>query len=404
MEQKVKRSPGIHLTFERRDSFDLSELLNGKIGLQEQDQIIANVGASSKELFIDVDDLRVLAAVDSVEWVDSKVLAQRCSVKFITIERLVKFGLLLTSENSARLPDLESASLWDQNALYYHKRTKWNGTREQKGLPATAEAAESWVAENSVVFSELNEKYGAAPSHFHQRTDQDSRINLPLDSYSSPLATLLQARHTVRLFDTTKPLGLDKLSTVLFHTFGCHGYTNLSEEMIALKKTSPSGGALHPVEVYPLVISVDGLSPGIYHYHVGDHALEPLRELDEAQARAMAKTLVAGQAFYGSAHVLLLYTARFERNFWKYRDHGKAYRVIQLDLGHLSQTLYLMSTEIGLGAFFTAACNDEKMELELDIDGIREGALAIGGIGIPAPNGDILSFPTKSYVPRQTEI
>ena len=42
-------------------------------------------------------------------------------------------------------------------------------------------------------------------------------------------------------------------------------------------KTSPSGGARHPTEVYPVVLRVDGVEPGLYHYSVKNHGLELLR-------------------------------------------------------------------------------------------------------------------------------
>ena len=36
-------------------------------------------------------------------------------------------------------------------------------------------------------------------------------------------------------------------SVVLYYVFGCHGYLPMYEDVAALKKTSPSGGSLHPV-------------------------------------------------------------------------------------------------------------------------------------------------------------
>ncbi len=400
----VKRAPGIHFTLERRETFDLSHLLKGKLGLGEQEQIIACAGTLSKEIVLDLADVQVLVSADSAHWEDAVDLAQRCGVELKFIEQLVESGLLLSSDTCPPGNELESLSAWDQSALYYHKRSQWAGRGVDSDLPATALAAKAWVAESPAFFSRLTEKFGNAPTHFHERIDRDQRIDLALGTYRSPLTETLQARRTTRIYDTEKPLEFDIFSSVLFHVFGCQGYANLSGEMIAIKKTSPSGGALHPVEVYPLIIAVDGLAPGIYHYHVGDHALEPMRHCSEQQARELAKAYTAGQAYFASAHVLLLYTARYERNFWKYRHHRKVYKVIQMDAGHLSQTLYLMCAELGLGAFFTAACNDADIERELGLDGITEGAVAVGGFGIPSAEGDVLSFPTRPYIPRSTKL
>ena len=53
---------------------------------------------------------------------------------------------------------------------------------------------------------------------------------------------------------------------VLHHVFGCHGHVPVLDGIVALKRTSPSGGGLHPVEAYPLVLRVEGVEPGLYHY------------------------------------------------------------------------------------------------------------------------------------------
>jgi hypothetical protein len=50
---------------------------------------------------------------------------------------------------------------------------------------------------------------------------------------------------------------------------------------------------------------------------------------------------MAGQSFFGAAHVSFVLTARFARNHWKYRGHDRAYAGMLMDAAHLSQTLYL---------------------------------------------------------------
>jgi SagB-type dehydrogenase family enzyme len=72
---------------------------------------------------------------------------------------------------------------------------------------------------------------------------------------------------------------------------------------------------------------------------------------------------------------------RFERTFWKYRQHAKSYRVVAMEAGHLSQTLYLAATDAGLGAFITGAINEKHIERALQLDTIAEGVLAVCGFG-----------------------
>ena len=79
--------------------------------------------------------------------------------------------------------------------------------------------------------------------------------------------------------------------------------------------------------------------------------------------------------------MLVVLAARFQRTYWKYRNHAKAWKVIQLDAGHLSQNLYLSATELGYGAFITAAMNDECAERCFELDGVDAGAVAVCGFG-----------------------
>lgn len=150
-----------------------------------------------------------------------------------------------------------------------------------------------------------------------------------------------------------------------------------------LKKNSPSGGSLHPTEVYLLIIKVKGIKSGIYHYNVKTHSLCPINNgYSEPESRKLANTFSARQLYTGDAHVLSLFTTRYYRNLWKYQQHSKSYSVMIRDAAHLCQNLYLISAELGLGTF-TAACNTKNIEEELGIDGFREGVTMLAGCGVP---------------------
>jgi len=151
-----------------------------------------------------------------------------------------------------------------------------------------------------------------------------------------------------------------------------------------LKKSNPSGGSLHPLEAYLLVRRVENLEPGLYHYHVTDHALEPVAMLQPAETEAHARRFVANQDFFSDAPVQIALVARFRRTFWKYRNHPKAYRAIVLEAGHVSQNLYLAATELGLGAYVTAAINEIDIEKAFALDTLQESPIAVCGFGARA--------------------
>ncbi|MCY1556147.1 SagB-type dehydrogenase domain protein [compost metagenome] len=90
---------------------------------------------------------------------------------------------------------------------------------------------------------------------------------------------------------------------------------------------------------------------------------------------------VAEQHWFANAHVMVLLAPRYDRSFWKYRNHAKAHRAIILEAGHLSQTLYLSATEAGLAAYITCAINEVPLEQAFALDPISSGVLAICGFG-----------------------
>jgi putative peptide maturation dehydrogenase len=167
-----------------------------------------------------------------------------------------------------------------------------------------------------------------------------------------------------------------------------------------LKKTSPSGGGLHPIEAFVLAQRVDGVPPGLYHYHCQAHALEPLAALSPEAAAAAAHELVAGQPWFANAPILLLLAARFPRTYWKYPNHAKAWKVVQLDAGHLSQTVYLSATEQGQGAFVTAAINDVAAERLFALDGLDIGPVAVCGFGRRAAQVSVRELDPMGRAPR----
>ena len=134
-----------------------------------------------------------------------------------------------------------------------------------------------------------------------------------------------------------------------------------------------------------MISNVEGVTPGIYHYNAGDHSLALLKRLTQAEACDFATRSMCGQGYFGSAHVSFVLAARFYRSHWKYRRHPRAYAGILMDAAHLSQTLYLVAAELGLGAFVTIGINGRDIEERLGLDGIEEGVVAMCGCGPRSP-------------------
>ncbi|AUS78310.1 nitroreductase [Actinoalloteichus sp. AHMU CJ021] len=193
-----------------------------------------------------------------------------------------------------------------------------------------------------------------------------------------PLRDVLLARRTTRRF-RPRPVDAARLGDLLAVLAGPAPGRPGPDQDGNLFKSSPSAGARHPIEVYPHVRSVAGLEPGWYHYDAADHVLEPLGPPWSAGEVAEAS---GGQEWVGEAAVQLCHVATLERTWWKY-DTARAYRMVQMDMGHLSQTAYLVATAMSLGVAFTAALRDESFESVLGLDRDREIVLGLTALGWP---------------------
>jgi len=201
-------------------------------------------------------------------------------------------------------------------------------------------------------------------------------VSLPPPRTDGEFPRVLLARRTWRQF-SPRPLDLNSLATLLGLTWGVQRWVAVRGQGRVALKTSPSGGARHPIEVYVLARRVAGLARGLYHYASDAHALELLAA--GGRSRQLASFLPR-QNWYGSANALMLMTAVLPRVQWRYK-FARAYRVVLLDAGHICQTFCLVATWLGLAPFCTAALADSHIEKALGIDGVTETVVYAAGVG-----------------------
>jgi len=319
-------------------------------------------------------DLELLLELPAVEWrevEDSARLRELADAALVLLE---------DADPALRALDEQLAEIaWNPHAALFHGFTRFRGI--DAGLAEREQATgEAVIAE---ALDEFVEHHGLPPPHFHSRDDALSRHELPLPEGTGQLYDALEARRTTRVFDAA-PLAEADLAALLSYAFGCRGTFDAHEEIVALHKTSPSGGSLHAIEAYPLLIDVDGFEPGLYHYGVERHELALLEALGRDEARRLAVAFTCGQTYLGDASAIVFLAARFYRSYWKYRNQPRAYSVLLMDAAHMSQTFYLVCTDLGLGAFVTAAINNGDVDDRLGLDGFTEGTLIACGCGHPA--------------------
>jgi SagB-type dehydrogenase family enzyme len=193
---------------------------------------------------------------------------------------------------------------------------------------------------------------------------------------------VLLSRRTHRRF-ARGAISLEQVSRILNLTWGIKGHLQWPGLGKLLLKTSPSGGARHPLEVYVFALRVAGLARGLYHYRADHHALERLRR-EASEDRLVG--MCAGQDWIRHCSALFVMTAVLPRVMWRYH-FSRAYRVVLLEAGHFCQTFCLVATSLGLAPFCTAALVDPKLERELGVDGASETVLYAAGVGRKMPRG-----------------
>jgi putative peptide maturation dehydrogenase len=367
---KIRRCAILLIEPREKLAFSLESLCNGGDGLDAQIELLALAPHLDAEVPVSADEVAVLNALVAAPWREFDELAQQhdCDV----LRSLLGKGLLIGDDAAyadvrARDEALRAAN-WHAHSAVAHYFGRW------RGITSGEDLAKSGVYTMSELFARL----GAPPSHMHERVSAQERIALPQPS-PTPVDDLLARRATCRNFDPASFVDKSIFAQIMRRVFGALEY-KIHEDNIVIKRTSPSGGGLHPTEAYVVAQRVEGVVPGLYHYHSIDHALEPLAPPAEG-LQAFVRIMVAAQKYFLDAPVFVILSTRFARTFWKYRNHTKAYRATIFDAGHLSQTLYLSATEFGLGAFITAAINEVDIERALGLDPLQESPLAVLGFG-----------------------
>ena len=252
---------------------------------------------------------------------------------------------------------------WNPEAGFFHTATK-----DVRFWPARESVQQARAQARRVPMPEPIKRYPGARA-----------IDLPRPAAGS-FPTLLARRRTWRRFSAS-PLTLQDLATLLGLSVGVQQWIRSKPRDLPLK-TSPSGGARHPVECYVVARAVDGLRSGVYHYEANRHVLERVRGPVSA-TRLASYYPASGYFAKAPAHVFL--TAVFARQLWRY-PYSRAYRAALAEAGHVCQTFCLTATWLSLAPFCLMGLADSLIEHDLGLDGVTESVLYAAGVGHPPRN------------------
>ncbi len=184
------------------------------------------------------------------------------------------------------------------------------------------------------------------------------------------LHEVLKTRRSIRKYQN-KYLTKETLSCLLWASTGIS-----RKEAGHESRTSPSAGALYPIETYLVVNNVKEVDPGVYHYNIQNHYLELLKKGDFSAETANA---ALGQKMCADSSVVFIWTAIFQRMKWKYDQ--RAYRYVYLDAGHIAENLALTAASLKLGSCQIGALFDDQVNRIIDVDGTEESVIYMSVVG-----------------------
>ena len=202
-----------------------------------------------------------------------------------------------------------------------------------------------------------------------------------------PVTRILRERHSARSFDDRKPITLAELARFLDGTARVRsewtgtldlGDGSSTPPLAYTARPYPSGGSCHALELYLAVDKCQGLARGFYHYDAGGHALAPI-EVRAPDFEALLKSAEFAMGIAAAPQILITMAARFGRVSWKYS--AIAYSLIMKDVGVLTQTFYMMATDMGLGGCAIGSINIDLFARMTGLEFYVEGAVGQFALG-----------------------
>jgi SagB-type dehydrogenase family enzyme len=159
----------------------------------------------------------------------------------------------------------------------------------------------------------------------------------------------LQNRRSTRRF-ADRALSLAQISQLLWAGDGINNPQG--------KRTAPSGKAAYPMDLYLVAgeRGVTNLAPGVYHYLVAEHALEPVAKGEFRPAVAKACN---SQAWIHQAPAIIVIAGDYRRSEAKNGDKGPLYT--HIEAGLICQNVFLQAGALGLGAGVAGGMNPKAL-------------------------------------------
>lgn len=158
----------------------------------------------------------------------------------------------------------------------------------------------------------------------------------------APFSAVQDRRRSVREYGET-PIHVDQLGEFLYRSARIK---HRNEEGGVSWRPSPGGGAIHELEIYPVVQKCEGLKFGLYHYEPAEHTLSRVTSAPDQEVHQLLQFAMLAGVLQEPPQLLLVIASRFQRIQLKYES--VAYAITLKNVGCLYQTMYLVAEAMGL--------------------------------------------------------
>ncbi|HEY3361051.1 MAG TPA: SagB/ThcOx family dehydrogenase [Methanosarcina sp.] len=196
----------------------------------------------------------------------------------------------------------------------------------------------------------LYKKYGGINTGNQSFTNMPMKIKLSRLEASgrSRIEEIIAKRRSVRIYKDKK-LSESLISRFLWAAQGISSEDGL--------RTSPSAGALYPLEIHVVTGESTELEPGVYRYIPEDYIL--VQEISGDIREKLSKAALS-QSMIRNAPVSFVISAVYSRITGKYGNRGLRYT--HMEAGHSAQNISLLGVELGIGTCTIGAFEDEEVK------------------------------------------
>ncbi len=183
------------------------------------------------------------------------------------------------------------------------------------------------------------------------------------------------------LSDPEKKRPSSLLEKVCFALNYCAGVRNTIEDgfnqeyhflqLPTVTKAVPSGGGRHPTEVFMAVRSINGLSPGIYHYNTLHNSLDLINKDQETTG----SILPADLRICGSVMIM----SNLERAMWRYRE-PRSWRAVLVDAGHMVHAFRFVFSALAVKTERESAFSQANVAVAINVSSDEQPCLAVVSI------------------------